>query len=70
MNRELSPREQELADALHAGKLCRKEIAAAMGITGNTLHDYIKRIYTKLRINSISELVLLMERRKNGAAKT
>jgi DNA-binding NarL/FixJ family response regulator len=60
---KLAPRELELAGALHRG-MSRKDIAASMGISSNTLQNYLGTIYLKLGITSVSQLVLAVERAK------
>jgi DNA-binding CsgD family transcriptional regulator len=59
----LAPREKELAEALHRG-MSRKDICSCMGISSNTLQNYLGTIYLKLGITSVSQLVLAVERRK------
>lgn len=61
---KLSPRQLELASALHRGTMSRKDIAASMGISSATLSNYLTTIYIKLNIKTISELVLIVERNK------
>lgn len=69
----LAPRERELAEALHRG-MSRKDIAASMGISSNTLQNYLNTLYLKLGIrdgsapNKQSQLVLIVERAKGAKA--
>ncbi len=52
----LSPREQEVLSRLASGYLY-KEIAASLGISYDTVHTYIRRIYEKLQVHSRTEAV-------------
>jgi DNA-binding NarL/FixJ family response regulator len=52
----LSPREQEVLSHLASGYLY-KEIAAALNISYDTVHTYIRRIYEKLQVHSRTEAV-------------
>lgn len=52
----LSPREQEVLDFLAKGFLY-KEIAENMGISYETVHTYIRRIYEKLQVRTRTEAV-------------
>jgi DNA-binding NarL/FixJ family response regulator len=52
----LSPREQEVLDFLSHGFLY-KEIAEKMGISYETVHTYIRRIYEKLQVRTRTEAV-------------
>ncbi len=52
----LSPREQEVLDLLARG-LIYKEIAERLGITYETVHTYIRRIYEKLQVRTRTEAV-------------
>jgi DNA-binding NarL/FixJ family response regulator len=52
----LSPREQEVLDLLSQGHLY-KEIAASLGISYETVHNHIRRIYEKLQVRSRSQAV-------------
>ncbi|MBN2369348.1 MAG: response regulator transcription factor [Vicinamibacteria bacterium] len=52
----LSPREQEVLDYLAKGYFY-KEIAAALNISYDTVHTYIRRIYEKLQVHSRTEAV-------------
>jgi DNA-binding NarL/FixJ family response regulator len=52
----LSPREQEVLDCLSHGFLY-KEIAEKLGISYETVHTYIRRIYEKLQVRTRTEAV-------------
>ena len=52
----LSQREQEVLDYLSQGFLY-KEIAEKMGISYETVHTYIRRIYEKLQVRTRTEAV-------------
>jgi len=52
----LSPREQEVLDYLARGFLY-KEIADNLGISYETVHTYIRRIYEKLQVRTRTEAV-------------
>jgi DNA-binding NarL/FixJ family response regulator len=52
----LSPREQEVLDYLAKGFLY-KEIADNLGISYETVHTYIRRIYEKLQVRTRTEAV-------------
>ena len=52
----LSPREQEVLDCLAKGFLY-KEIADTLGISYETVHTYIRRIYEKLQVRTRTEAV-------------
>lgn len=52
----LSPREQEVLDLLSQGHLY-KEIASSLGISYETVHNHIRRIYEKLQVRSRSQAV-------------
>lgn len=53
---ELSPREKEVLDCLAQGFLY-KEIAEKLGISYETVHTYIRRIYEKLQVRTRTEAV-------------
>lgn len=53
---ELSPREKEVLDCLSQGFLY-KEIAEKLGISYETVHTYIRRIYEKLQVRTRTEAV-------------
>ena len=53
---DLSPREQEVLDCLAQGFLY-KEIAEKLGISYETVHTYIRRIYEKLQVRTRTEAV-------------
>ncbi len=52
----LSPREQQVLDCLAKGFLY-KEIAETMGVSYETVHTYIRRIYEKLQVRTRTEAV-------------
>jgi DNA-binding NarL/FixJ family response regulator len=58
----LSPREQEVLDLLAQG-LIYKEIADRLGISYETVHTYIRRIYEKLQVRTRTEAVAKFLRR-------
>jgi DNA-binding NarL/FixJ family response regulator len=58
----LSTREQEVLDHLSHGFLY-KEIAEKMGISYETVHTYIRRIYEKLQVRTRTEAVAKFLRR-------
>jgi len=58
----LSAREQEVLDFLSQGFLY-KEIAERMGISYETVHTYIRRIYEKLQVRTRTEAVAKFLRR-------
>ena len=58
----LSPREQEVLDCLAKGFLY-KEIAEKLGISYETIHTYIRRIYEKLQVRTRTEAVAKFLRR-------
>ncbi len=58
----LSPREQEVLDLLSQGFLY-KEIADKLGISYETVHTYIRRIYEKLQVRTRTEAVAKFLRR-------
>ena len=53
---ELSEREQQVLDLLAQG-LIYKEIAEKLGISYETVHTYIRRIYEKLQVRTRTEAV-------------
>jgi DNA-binding NarL/FixJ family response regulator len=59
---ELSPREKEVLDCLAQGFLY-KEIADKLGISYETVHTYIRRIYEKLQVRTRTEAVAKFLRR-------
>ncbi|MEO6034219.1 MAG: response regulator transcription factor [Verrucomicrobiota bacterium] len=58
----LSAREQEVLDCLSHGFLY-KEIAEKLGISYETVHTYIRRIYEKLQVRTRTEAVAKFLRR-------
>jgi DNA-binding NarL/FixJ family response regulator len=59
---DLSPRESEVLDCLSQGFLY-KEIAEKLGISYETVHTYIRRIYEKLQVRTRTEAVAKFLRR-------
>ena len=59
---DLSPREKEVLDCLSQGFLY-KEIAEKLGISYETVHTYIRRIYEKLQVRTRTEAVAKFLRR-------
>ncbi|MCP5523203.1 MAG: response regulator transcription factor [Verrucomicrobiales bacterium] len=59
----LSQREQEVLDLLSQGFLY-KEIADRLGISYETVHTYIRRIYEKLQVRTRTEAVAVFLRQK------
>jgi DNA-binding NarL/FixJ family response regulator len=58
----LSPREQEVLDHLARG-FAYKEIADKLGVSYETVHTYIRRIYEKLQVRSRSEAIAMFLRK-------
>jgi DNA-binding NarL/FixJ family response regulator len=58
----LSQREQEVLDLLSQG-LIYKEIAEKLGISYETVHTYVRRIYEKLQVRTRTEAVAKFLRR-------
>lgn len=58
----LSPRESEVLDLLSQG-LIYKEISDKLGISYETVHTYIRRIYEKLQVRTRTEAVAKFLRR-------
>jgi DNA-binding NarL/FixJ family response regulator len=59
---DLSEREQQVLDLLSRG-LIYKEIADKLGISYETVHTYIRRIYEKLQVRTRTEAVAKFLRR-------
>ena len=59
---DLSPREKEVLDCLAQGFLY-KEISEKLGISYETVHTYIRRIYEKLQVRTRTEAVAKFLRR-------
>jgi len=59
---DLSEREQQVLDLLSRG-LIYKEIAEKLGISYETVHTYIRRIYEKLQVRTRTEAVAKFLRR-------
>ena len=60
---KLSEREQQVLDCLSEGFLY-KEIAEKLGISYETVHTYIRRIYEKLQVRTRTEAVAKFLRRE------
>ena len=58
----LSQREQEVLDCLSQG-LMYKEISDKLGVSYETVHTYIRRIYEKLQVRTRTEAVAIFLRR-------
>jgi DNA-binding NarL/FixJ family response regulator len=58
----LSEREQQVLDCLAQG-LMYKEIAEKLGISYETVHTYIRRIYEKLQVRTRTEAVAMFLKR-------
>ena len=59
---DLSPREHEVLDCLAKG-FFYKEIADKLGISYETVHTYIRRVYEKLQVRTRTEAVTKFLRR-------
>jgi DNA-binding NarL/FixJ family response regulator len=53
---QLSERERQVLQLLAQGKIY-KEIADLLGVSQNTVHSYIRRVYEKLHVHSKMEAV-------------
>lgn len=53
---DLSQRQAQVAEGIVDG-LKEKEIAAQLGISVNTVHEYVGRLYDRLDVHSRSQLV-------------
>jgi two-component system response regulator FixJ len=63
---ELTPREQEVMTLLAAGN-STKEIARALGVSPRTIDVHRARVFQKLRVDSLPELVrLAMAAQRSG----
>ena len=58
---DLTPRELELTQALHDNQKLT-ELSNQMDISYNTLRRHLQAVFTKCRVNSQSELILLLSR--------
>jgi len=64
---KLSPRELEVLELLSKGYLY-KEISESLGLSYETVHNYIRRIYEKLRVRSRSQAVAKYYEQKQSAS--
>jgi DNA-binding NarL/FixJ family response regulator len=62
---KLSPRQQEVLELLAKGFLY-KEISAALSLEYSTVHNYIRRIYEKLRVRSRAQAVAKLNHQGAG----
>jgi DNA-binding CsgD family transcriptional regulator len=58
----LSPRERQTLDGLLDG-LAEKQIAASLGLSRHTVHEYVKALYRRFDVTSRAELVARLGRR-------
>ncbi|WP_144391774.1 response regulator transcription factor [Pleionea sediminis] len=58
---ELSKREQEVAKLI-AQRVAVKEIASLLGVASKTVHTYKERVFAKMDIERLPELMLFMHR--------
>jgi len=63
---DLTPREKTICAGVHAGKTNR-EIAEDLGLTVNTVKQYVFRVFARLSIKRRAELALMVEREKAAA---
>jgi DNA-binding NarL/FixJ family response regulator len=57
----LSQRERQVAELLAGGKTA-KDVAAALGLSANTVRNHVKSIFAKLRVHSQVELLIKLRR--------
>ena len=62
---QLSPREQQVADRLVAGK-ANKVIAAELGLSERTIEIHRAHVMKRLRVDSVAQLVHLVLRAEGG----
>lgn len=55
-SQELSPREREVLRLLASG-LAKKEVATQLDLSFHTIDNYVRRIYSKLHVNSVGAAV-------------
>jgi DNA-binding NarL/FixJ family response regulator len=53
----LSPRESQVAQLIVTG-LSEKEISITLGISHRTVHAHVERLYRRVGVHSLAELVL------------
>jgi DNA-binding CsgD family transcriptional regulator len=54
--RRLSPRQRQVLELLRRG-LAEKQVAAELGVSPHTVHDYVKALYRSHRVTSRAELL-------------
>ena len=62
MNAPLTRRERDVVELIAAG-MRNKEIASTLGISEETVHGYIKNVFTKLQVNDRAAAVTTAVRR-------
>lgn len=55
-SQDLSPREREVLRLLASG-LAKKEVASQLSLSFHTIDNYVRRIYSKLHVNSVGAAV-------------
>lgn len=53
---KLAPRLNSVLNLMLAGQ-CRKQIAASLGVTVNTINGYVRELYTRFNVHSQAELI-------------
>lgn len=62
---QLTPREYEVLELLAKG-LLYKEIADQLGVSHNTVHTFVRRIYEKLQVHTRREAIECLQGRSGG----
>lgn len=65
MEPKLSPRELEIAAAITEG-LAQKEIGRKLGISQQTVHNHLRKIYEKLQVKGRVGLALWYSQQKDS----
>lgn len=60
---ELSPRERQVCDGIHAGKT-NQMIADDLGLTTNTIKQYVRLAFKRIGVKRRSEMALMVERER------
>ena len=69
MNRELSPREEEILMLVTQG-LTNREIANRLGISWRTVDAYLRRVYRKINVRGRIEAVVWYMQHEKGDVPT